>query len=52
MLRGEEINEGSGKTLKSTEKDHVFVYFADHGAKVGFSICVDRSILHREICAK
>jgi len=33
VLRGEMINEGSGKTLKSTEKDHVFVYFADHGAK-------------------
>lgn len=33
VLRGEMINEGSGKTLKSTVKDHVFVYFADHGAK-------------------
>ena len=25
---------GTGKVLKSTEKDNVFVYFADHGAKV------------------
>ena len=33
ILKGEVTNEGSGKTLKSTEKDHVFVYFADHGAK-------------------
>lgn len=45
MLRGEEINEGSGKTLKSTEKDHVFVYFADHGAKglLGFGQAILKS---------
>jgi len=38
ILRGEEINTGSGKTLKSGPNDNVFVYFADHGAKglVGF----------------
>lgn len=23
---------GSGKTLQSTEKDNVFIYYADHGA--------------------
>ena len=34
VLKGEKINRGTGKTLASTEKDHVFVYFADHGAKV------------------
>jgi len=33
VLKGEKINRGSGKTLGSTEKDNVFVYFADHGAK-------------------
>jgi len=33
VLKGEKINRGTGKTLASTEKDHVFVYFADHGAK-------------------
>jgi len=45
VLRGEMINEGSGKTLKSTEKDHVFVYFADHGAKglLGFGTHILKS---------
>jgi len=33
VLKGEKTNTGTGKTLMSTEKDHVFVYFADHGAK-------------------
>jgi legumain len=33
VLRGEETNVGSGKTLNSTAKDNVFVFFADHGAK-------------------
>ena len=33
ILRGENMTgTGSGKTLKSTKDDHVFVYFADHGA--------------------
>ena len=33
ILRGENMTGvGSGKTLKSTKDDHVFVYFADHGA--------------------
>ena len=34
MLKGEKTENGTGKVLKSTEKDNVFVYFADHGAKV------------------
>ena len=34
MLKGEKTLNGTGKVLKSTEKDNVFVYFADHGAKV------------------
>jgi len=33
VLEGKKMSVGSGKTLNSTEKDHVFVYFADHGAK-------------------
>jgi len=33
VLKGQTPSVGSGKTLKSTAKDHVFVYFADHGAK-------------------
>ncbi|XP_059816180.1 legumain [Hypanus sabinus] len=35
VLRGDEEavrGKGSGKVLKSGPKDHVFVYFADHGA--------------------
>ncbi|XP_051886244.1 legumain [Pristis pectinata] len=35
VLRGDEKavkGKGSGKVLKSGPKDHVFVYFADHGA--------------------
>ncbi|XP_060684530.1 legumain [Hemiscyllium ocellatum] len=35
VLRGDEDavkGKGSGKVLKSGPKDHVFVYFADHGA--------------------
>jgi len=34
VLKGEKTLNGTGKVLKSTEKDNVFVYFADHGAKV------------------
>ncbi|XP_023349340.1 legumain [Eurytemora carolleeae] len=33
VLKGEKTLNGTGKVLKSTEKDNVFVYFADHGAK-------------------
>lgn len=33
VLKGEKTENGTGKVLKSTEKDNVFVYFADHGAK-------------------
>jgi len=38
VLKGEKVNGGTGKTLKSGPNDNVFVYFADHGAKglVGF----------------
>jgi len=32
VLLGKSINYGSGKTLMSGPKDHVFVYFSDHGA--------------------
>jgi len=35
VLKGNETalkKVGSGKVLKSTEKDHIFVYFVDHGA--------------------
>lgn len=32
ILLGQDISYGSGKTLKSNEKDHVFVFFSDHGA--------------------
>ncbi len=33
VLNGKDMNGiGSGKTLKSGPNDHVFVYFADHGA--------------------
>ena len=32
VLRGEEMSVGSGKTLKSTERDNVFIYYSDHGA--------------------
>jgi len=40
VMQGEKIDGafGSGKTINSGPSDHVFVYFADHGAKglVGF----------------
>jgi len=40
VLQGEKIDSafGSGKSINSGPNDHVFVYFADHGAKglVGF----------------
>ncbi|TRY64012.1 hypothetical protein TCAL_05577 [Tigriopus californicus] len=32
VLKGEKPTSGSGKVLGSNENDHVFVYFADHGA--------------------
>ncbi|XP_074517754.1 legumain [Sebastes fasciatus] len=32
VLKGEKTTGGSGKVLKSGPKDHVFVYFTDHGA--------------------
>lgn len=33
VLSGKDMNGiGSGKSLKSGKNDHVFVYFADHGA--------------------
>lgn len=33
ILQGQDMTGiGSGKTIKSTKDDHVFVYFADHGA--------------------
>ena len=33
VLHGKKLNFGSGKTLKSGPRDHVFVFFSDHGAK-------------------
>lgn len=33
ILRGGQVDVGSGKTLKSGPNDHVFIYFSDHGAK-------------------
>jgi len=33
VLKGKKVDVGSGKTLASTGKDNVFVYFTDHGAK-------------------
>ena len=33
VLLGKQMNIGSGKTLKSGPKDHVFVFFSDHGAR-------------------
>merc|ERR1711971_1528839 len=33
LLKGKQLNYGSGKMLKSGPNDHLFVYFSDHGAK-------------------
>ena len=39
---------GSGKTLNSGPKDNIFVYFADHGAKVvNIEICIKLTLLSR-----
>jgi legumain len=32
VLRGEHVGVGSGKTLRSGPRSHVFIYYADHGA--------------------
>ena len=44
VLKGEKVDGafGSGKTLNSGPKDNIFVYFADHGAKVvnSYFICI------------
>ena len=49
VLKGEKINRGTGKTLASTEKDHVFVYFADHGAKVIVSHGLRPKYIHEDV---
>ena len=49
VLKGEKINRGTGKTLASTEKDHVFVYFADHGAKVIVSHGLRPKYIHQDV---
>lgn len=54
VLRGEKMDVGSGKTLKSGPNDHVFIYFSDHGAKglVAFGESVLKaSDLHQTILA-
>jgi legumain len=34
ILKGKsiDVNGGNGRVLESTEDDHVFIYFSDHGA--------------------
>ncbi|CAN7938800.1 unnamed protein product [Ixodes hexagonus] len=32
VLQGKQVSAGSGKVIASGPKDHVFVYFSDHGA--------------------
>ena len=44
VLLGRDLNYGSGKVLKSTHRDHVFVFFSDHGG-VGL-VAFPSTILH------
>lgn len=44
VLLGKKLNFGSGKTLQSGPKDHVFVYFSDHGG-VGL-VAFPSTLLH------
>ena len=44
VLLGKKIHFGSGKTLQSGPKDHVFVYFSDHGG-VGL-VAFPSTLLH------
>merc|ERR1712004_523310 len=44
VLLGKKLNYGSGKTLQSGPKDHVFVYFSDHGG-VGL-VAFPSTLLH------
>ena len=47
VLKGEKVDGafGSGKTLNSGANDNIFVYFADHGAKVPQRNLVPLSLL-------
>ena len=44
ILLGKKMNFGSGKTLQSGPKDHVFVFFSDHGG-VGL-VAFPSTLLH------
>jgi len=44
VLSGEEPKSGSGKTLKSTKNDNVFLFYADHGAP-GLSGFCDETLM-------
>merc|ERR1712223_1938663 len=50
LLKGKQLNYGSGKMLKSGPNDHLFVYFSDHGAK-GL-VAFPSTILHAKTLEK
>jgi len=47
LMTGEFVDGGSGKTLKSTSEDNVFIYFSDHGLLGG--LCFPWSMMKKDM---